>query len=69
MSEHMLHEYEMCFVRTNVTYENVKCSNIYYTRICVLSELKLYTKCDVRTYVSNKNVMPCVRFYVTYETV
>ena len=33
------HEYEMFSVQTNVTYENVKCSNI-----CVLFERTLHTK-------------------------
>ena len=30
---YVTHEYEICSVPTNVTYENVKCSNIFCTRI------------------------------------
>ena len=54
-------EYEMFSVQTNVIYENVKCSNI-----CVLSELTLQTKIWYdRTHVLDKNMMYCVRWYVT----
>ena len=65
MSELMLHtkicnvqtyvtyEYEMCYIRTNVKYENVICPNVGFTRkYDVISELTLHTKvCNVRTRI------------------